>query len=146
MFLHFGISTFTQEEWADGKASASVYNPDRLDVDQWIQVAWDAGMKYAVLTTKHVSGHCLWPSRFTDYTVAQSGSTTDVVEAFVKVCGKRGVRPGLYYYSFDNHDLFGSATVDHAGLHTTPSSKSAISKKMERPPPAPSIRISGQMK
>jgi len=116
MFIHFGMSTFTRQEWSDGKAPAAVYNPDKLDVDQWIQIARDAGMRYAVLTTKHVAGHCLWPSRFTDYTVAHSGNATDVVEAFVKACGRRGISPGLYYCSFDNHHTFGSVTVDHAGL------------------------------
>jgi alpha-L-fucosidase len=116
MFLHYGMSTFTGQEWSDGKAPASTYHPDKLDVDQWIQVARDAGMKYAVLTAKHVAGHCLWPSRQTDYSVAQSGNTTDVVGAFVKSCERRGVLPGLYYCSFDNHHLFGSVTVDHAGL------------------------------
>jgi len=43
-------------------------------------------------------------------------NTSDVVEAFVKACEKRDVRPGLYYCSFDNHHLFGSVTVDHAGF------------------------------
>ena len=116
MFLHFGISTFTGHEWDDGKSPASAYDPDRLDVDQWIQVARDAGMKYAVLCTKHVAGACLWPSRQTGYTVANSGRQTDVVEAFVKACERRGIRPGLYYCSFDNHHSFGSVTVDHCGL------------------------------
>jgi alpha-L-fucosidase len=78
--------------------------------DQWIQIARDAGMRYAVLTTKHVAGHCLWPSRHTDYTVANSGNTANVVEAFVKACARRGVRPGFYYCSWDNHHLFGSLT------------------------------------
>jgi alpha-L-fucosidase len=87
-----------------------LYAPDRLDVDQWVSVARDAGMKYAVLTTKHVAGHCLWPSKHTDYHVGTSGNTTDVVEAFVKACERRGVMPGFYYCSWDNHHLFGSLT------------------------------------
>jgi alpha-L-fucosidase len=110
MFIHFGMSTFVGRELPDGRSPASLYNPDRLDVDQWIQMARDAGMKYAVLTAKHVAGHCLWPSRHTDYTVAKSGNTTDVVGAFVKACRGRGLRPGLYYCSWDNHHLFGSLT------------------------------------
>lgn len=110
MFIHFGMSTFAGQELPDGKAPPSFYNPDRLDVDQWIQIARDAGMRYAVLTTKHVAGHCLWPSRHTDYTVANSGNTTNVVEAFVKACARRGVRPGFYYCSWDNHHLLGSLT------------------------------------
>ncbi len=110
MFIHFGMSTFVGVEIPDGKAPASVYNPDKLDVDQWIQIARDSGMRYAVLTAKHVAGHCLWPSRHTDYTVATSGNTTDVVGAFVKACERCGVLPGFYYCSWDNHHLFGSLT------------------------------------
>jgi alpha-L-fucosidase len=110
MFLHFGMSTFVGQELPDGKPPASTYNPDKLDVDQWVQIARDAGMKYVVLTTKHVAGHCLWPSRHTDYTVATSGNQTDVVAALVKACERRGVLPGLYYCSWDNHNLFGSLT------------------------------------
>ena len=115
MFIHFGMSTFVGTELPDGKASASVYDPDRLDVDQWIQVARDAGMKYAVLTAKHVAGHCLWPSRHTDYSVARSGNHTDVVRAFITACERRGVLPGLYYCSWDNHHLFGSVTPSMGG-------------------------------
>lgn len=122
MFIHFGMSTFVANELPDGKAPASVYAPDALDVDQWIQVARDAGMKYAVLTTKHVAGHCLWPSEYTEYTVANSGDTTDVVEAFVTACAKYGVAPGFYYCSWDNHNRFGSKTPsdgDWGGSYTT---------------------------
>jgi alpha-L-fucosidase len=110
MFLHFGMSTFVGQELPDGKPPASTYNPAKLDVDQWVQIARDAGMKYVVLTAKHVAGHCLWPSRHTDYTVATSGNQTDVVAALVKACERRGVLPGLYYCSWDNHNLFGSLT------------------------------------
>jgi alpha-L-fucosidase len=110
MFIHFGMSTFVGKELPDGKAPASTYAPDRLDVDQWAGVARDAGMKYAVLTAKHVAGHCLWPSDHTDYDVAESGEKTDVVEAFVTACRRKGLQPGLYYCSWDNHHKFGSQT------------------------------------
>jgi len=72
-------------------------------------------MKYAVLTTKHVAGHCLWPSKHTDYTVANSGNTTNVVEKFCEACAKRGVLPGFYYCSWDNHHRFGSRTPSDGG-------------------------------
>jgi len=110
MFIHFGMSTFVGQELPDGKAPASTYDPDRLDVNSWVQVARDAGMTYAVLTTKHVAGHCLWPTKFTDYSVVNSGNKTDVVEAFVRACGQHGLRPGFYYCSWDNHNRFGSQT------------------------------------
>jgi len=115
MFIHYGMSTYVENELPDGKAPPSTYAPDKLDVDQWVSVARDAGMKYAVLTAKHVAGHCLWPSAHTDYTVAHSGNTTDVVEAFVKSCEKRGVKPGFFYCSWDNHNRFGSKTPSDGG-------------------------------
>jgi alpha-L-fucosidase len=110
MFIHFGMSTYDGDELSSGRSPVSLYAPDRLDVGQWISVARDAGMKYAVLTTKHVAGHCLWPTKHTDYSVAQSGNKTDVCGAFVRACEARGVRPGFYYCSWDNHNRFGSRT------------------------------------
>ncbi|MCL5096012.1 MAG: alpha-L-fucosidase [Candidatus Omnitrophica bacterium] len=111
MFIHFGMSTFLQNELPDGKAPATTYAPDKLDVGQWISVARDAGMKYAVLTAKHVAGHCLWPTKQTDYSVVNSSNKTDVVEKFVTACRDKGVLPGLYYCSWDNHNRFGSQTA-----------------------------------
>jgi alpha-L-fucosidase len=110
MFIHFGMSTFDGNELSYGDQPSTLYAPDQLDVDQWVSVARDAGMTYAVLTTKHVSGHCLWPTRHNDYHVGTSGNKTDVVAAFVRACEKRGVRPGFYYCSWDNHNRFGSIT------------------------------------
>ncbi len=97
MFIHFGMSTFTGREFGDVSAQAKEYAPTALDVDQWIRVARDGGMKYAVLTTKHCYGHALWPSKLTDYDVASGPVTTDVVRAFVDACRKYGLKPGFYY-------------------------------------------------
>jgi len=115
MFIHFGMSTFDGKELSTGDEPSTLYAPDRLDVDQWVSVARDMGMKYAVLTTKHVAGHCLWPSKHTDYHVGSSGNRTDVVEAFVSACETRGVLPGFYYCSWDNHTRLGSRTPTDAG-------------------------------
>jgi alpha-L-fucosidase len=115
MFIHFGMSTFDGKELSDGQAPATLYAPDALDVGQWVAVARDAGMKYAVLTAKHVAGHCLWPSRHTRYSVANSSDRTDVCERFADACRKTGVLPGFYYCSWDNHNRFGSRTPSDAG-------------------------------
>jgi alpha-L-fucosidase len=107
MFLHFGMSTFTGNEFDPGTASSTTYAPPQVDADQWIRVAKEAGMNYAVLTSKHVAGHCLWDSKVNfrgsefDYDVATSGNTTDVVRAFVDACKNHGIRPGLYYCLLD---------------------------------------------
>ena len=110
MFLHFGMSTFTGNELDPGTVPSTTYAPPQVDADQWIRVAKEAGMKYAVLTSKHVAGHCLWDSKVTfrgkefDYDVATSGNKTDVIRAFVDACKKHGIRPGLYYCLLDSHN------------------------------------------
>lgn len=142
MFIHFGMNTFECDENYGGKAPASTYNPDAIDVDQWVSVARDAGMKYIVLTAKHVSGHCLWPSRHTDYTVVQSGNKTDVVEAFVKSCEKRGVLPGFYYCSWDSHHRFGSKTLaDPEGKSGVPSFRRYNFKDASAQPMDPNVQM-----
>jgi len=115
MFIHFGMSTYVNLAGKvyfkpDGSDPPSAYKPDALDVDQWVCVARDAGMKYAVLTAKHIAGFCLWPSKHSDYTVAAGGNTSDVVAQFVAACQRRGILPGLYYSSYDNHHRYGSRT------------------------------------
>lgn len=97
MFIHFGMSTFTGQEFGAVTAEATEYAPTALDVDQWIRVAREGGMKYAVLTTKHCYGHALWDSRLTGYDVEAGPDKTDVVRAFVDACRRHGVKPGFYY-------------------------------------------------
>jgi alpha-L-fucosidase len=133
MFIHFGMSTYLSLKGyvhPDGNDPVAAYAPDKLDVDQWISVARDAGMKYAVLTAKHVAGHCLWPSKYTDYTVANSPNKTNVVEKFVESCRRRGVLPGLYYCSYDNHNRFGSRTCSDFVADKKSKTASAAEKKM----------------
>lgn len=112
MFIHFGMSTYDGVELSKGDFPATAYNPDKLDVGQWISIARDTGMKYAVLTAKHVSGFCLWPTAHTDYHVGNSGNKTDVVEKFVKECEAKGVMPGLYYCSYDARHKWGSKSLE----------------------------------
>jgi alpha-L-fucosidase len=125
MFVHFGMPTFAGPI-PDGNAGKinpyeevpiDVYNPRRLDVDQWIRVAKDAGMKYAVLTTKHHNGFCLWPSKQTRYHVGNSPVKTDVVGEFVAACRRHGLVPGLYYASWDEYKdhRFGSKVASEVG-------------------------------
>lgn len=116
MFIHFGVNTFHDEEWTDGSKPALSYRPERIDAEQWVRTAKEAGMKYVILITKHHDGFCLWDSKFTDYDVAASGNTTNVVEAVAKACKKHGVGLGLYYSLWDrkvNGDV-ADATKDEA--------------------------------
>jgi alpha-L-fucosidase len=104
MFIHFGVNTFNQVEWSDGKLPASSFNPTALDCDQWIQTAKEAGFRHVILITKHHDGFCLWDSKFTDYDVAASPCRTDIVAAVAKACRKYDVKLGLYYSLWDRRE------------------------------------------
>lgn len=116
MFLHYGMNTFSGGDTDYTTKPQATYAPHNLDVDQWMRVARDAGMKYAVLTAKHHTGHCLWPSRHTDYHVGNTPVPTDVVRAFVEACRKYGLVPGLYYASWDEHHEMGSLLPSVGGF------------------------------
>src|SRR4029077_16402178 len=103
MFIHFGINTFYDEEWTDGSKPAVSYKPLRVDADQWISTAKQAGMKYVILVTKHVDGFCLWDSKYTEYDVASSANKTNVVEAVARSCKKYNIGMGIYYSLWDRH-------------------------------------------
>ena len=103
MFIHFGPNTFAGKAWGDGKLPAAAFSPSHLDPRQWADVAAEAGMKYAVLTTKHHDGFCLWPSRHTEYSIKNSPGRPDVVRAFVDAFREAGLKVGLYYSLWDVH-------------------------------------------
>jgi alpha-L-fucosidase len=101
MFLHYNMATYTNEEWVVGYPDPSTFNPGgRIDTDQWADVAKAAGMKYAILTAKHVSGFCLWDSKHTTYDVMHPDCPykQDVVAQFVQSFKSRGLKVGLYYH------------------------------------------------
>lgn len=104
MFIHFGVNTFTNDEWSDGTTPAAAYCPTSLDCDQWVRVARDAGFRYVLLITKHHDGFCLWDSKYTDYDVASSPVKTDVVAEVSKACRKYGLQFAIYYSLWDRHE------------------------------------------
>ena len=87
-----------QAEYED---AACRWNPGRCDPREWARVAKDAGMKYAVLTTRHHDGYCLWDSKLTDYTSAAQAPKRDFVREFIEAFRAEGLRIGLYYSFMD---------------------------------------------
>jgi alpha-L-fucosidase len=83
----------------------NVFNPTQLNADQWIKIAKAAGAKYAILTTKHGTGFCLWPSKVNSYNVGHTkwrNGEEDIVKDFVASCKKYGIKPGFYYNTNNN--------------------------------------------
>ena len=103
MFIHFGLDNYVGGWWGNefDFESAQKYNPSDPNPDQWIRIAKDLGMKYAVLTAKHATGHCLWDSRHTEFDVANSPNSQDLVQLFVDACHNHDLAAGLYYCFLD---------------------------------------------
>lgn len=103
MFIHFNIPTFMEDDWADPDASPAIFNPAKLDCNQWAQAAQSANMSYGCLTTKHHSGFCIWDTRTTDYNVMNSPLKRDVVKEYVEAFRAKGLKVMLYYSILDTH-------------------------------------------
>lgn len=95
-FLCFNSNQFSGSEHCKID-DPKIYDPQQLDVVGWIAAFKAAGMKYAVLTTRHTSGFLLWDSATTEFDVASSGNTADVCREFVTECRKQGLVPAFYY-------------------------------------------------
>jgi len=89
------------------------FDPDLYDPDAWARAARDAGMKYAVITTKHHEGFCLWDSALTDYKAPNTPAGRDLLRPWVDAFRAADLRVGFYHSLIDwRHPQF---PVD--GLH-----------------------------
>lgn len=118
MFIHFNIPTFMDQDWADPEASPAIFNPTKLNCDQWAKAAKSANMSYGCLTTKHHSGFAIWDTRTTDYNVMNSPYKKDVVREYVNAFRANGLKVMLYYSILDTHHKLrpGHITEKHIAM------------------------------
>ena len=102
VFFHFGIRSFFpgHKDWDGKEMPMEAFNPTELDCESWLKTAKAGGATYAILTCKHHDGFALWPTKYSEYSVAGSrwkDGRGDVVREFVDACRKVGLKVGLYY-------------------------------------------------
>lgn len=94
MFIHWGLySQAARHEWVmkheridkdEYRKYFEVWNPDMFDPAEWAKKAKAAGMKYAVITSKHHEGFCMFESDYTDYDVMNTPYGKDIIKEWVE--------------------------------------------------------------
>lgn len=113
MFIHWGLyAQAARHEWVKKRERISdedyqkyfeLFNPDLFDPTEWAKKAKAAGMKYAVITTKHHEGFCMFESDFTDYNIMNTPYGKDIIKQWVEAFRAEGLGVGFYYSLIDWH-------------------------------------------
>ncbi|WP_044532301.1 alpha-L-fucosidase, partial [Bacteroides intestinalis] len=77
------------------------WNPEKFNAKTWAKMAKKMGVKYVKITTKHHEGFCLWPSKYSRYTVAQTPHKRDVLGEMVKAYNDEGIDVHFYFSVMD---------------------------------------------
>src|ERR1035437_3982940 len=134
MFIHWGLYALpARHEWVKNAEHLSNedyqkyfdnFNPDLYNPREWAKMAKAAGMKYAVITTKHHEGFCLFDSKFTDYKAINTAAGKDLLKEWVEAFRAEGLKIGFYYSLIDWHHP--DFTIDRIHpLHTDDKAKQA---------------------
>lgn len=123
MFIHWGLYALpARHEWVkeNEKISEAKYDkyfehfdPDLYDPREWARQAKNAGMKYAVLTTKHHEGFCMWDTQYTDYKCTNTPAKRDLVREYVDAFRAEGLHIGFYYSLLDWHHPDFTIDINH---------------------------------
>lgn len=111
MFIHWGLySLLGRGEWVmleeriahdEYRALADRFTPAKFDATVWADLAVQAGMKYAVFTTRHHEGFCLFDSQVSDFTSVKAAAGRDFVADYVAAFRAAGLKVGFYYSLLD---------------------------------------------
>lgn len=120
-FIHIGMNTFTGREWGTGTESPAIFNPEKLDADSWIKAYKDAGITAVIFVAKHHDGFCVWPTKYSDHSIAHSpwkNGKGDMVREVSDACRKYGIKFCLYLSPWDMHEpTYGSDAYNDYYIH-----------------------------
>ncbi len=110
-FFHYGMNTFTGQEWGNGDEDESRYAPTMLpDPEQWLTAVKAAGMKGGIAVVKHHDGFCLWPTATTTHSIAKAGNANgrnaNIPELFAKAAQKLNMKYGFYVSPWDRNSAY----------------------------------------
>lgn len=114
MFIHWGLYAMpARHEWVkryekmtneDYQKYFDLFEPDLYGPVKWAKTARAAGMKYAVITTKHHEGFCLFETKYTDYQSKNAPlCRRDLIREWVDAFRAEGLKIGFYYSLLDWH-------------------------------------------
>lgn len=110
-FVHFSLNTYTDQSWGFGNEDVKLFNPEKADCRQWARICKEAGMKGIIITAKHHCGFCLWPSKYTEYSVKNApwkDGKGDMIREMADACKEYGLKLGIYLSPWDrNHPDYG---------------------------------------
>ena len=105
-FVHFSLNTYTDQSWGFGNEDVKLFNPQKADCRQWARICKEAGMKGIIITAKHHCGFCLWPSKYTEYSVKNApwkNGKGDMVREMADACKEYGLKLGIYLSPWDRN-------------------------------------------
>lgn len=144
MFIHWGLYSAAEGLWKGEKLRylnnyaewiryrnriskeeygtlATRFDLEKINPEQWVILAKEAGMKYIIMTSKHHDGVAIWDTKIGDYSLSKlAGSNRDIIKELADACRKHGMKLGFYYshwidwehpYAWDhNQELKGRVT------------------------------------
>ena len=128
MFVHFGPATWQGREYDNLSTPMDRINPEKLDTDQWCEVAQSWGAKEILFVAKHTGGFCWWQTETTNLGIKDTpykNGKGDVLKELSESCKKYNLNLGIYVYPGD--DSWG-AGIGSGGVTNDPSKQEAYNK------------------
>ena len=128
MFVCLDPCTWQGREYDDHSTPLEQINPEKLNTDQWCEIAQLWGAKEILFVAKHTGGFCWWQTETTDYGIKDTpykNGKGDVLKELSASCKKFGLNLGIYVYPGD--ETWG-AGIGSGGQTKDPAKQEAYNK------------------